>query len=222
MNLGLFEKKNCWCLTWTGRALVVVFLVAAGYVLLHTIYGFLAQNTPLRSSIVVVEGHVPDYVLDSTIVVFRKQAGRLLFTTGIPISHGSYLGSFQNYADLSRSSLLALGMDSSLVVSAPGQPQQKDRTFMSALALKAKLQQCGILGGRLDLVTCGSHARRSRMMYQKALGPAYQVGVYSFSDQDFDPQQWWRSSYGMRAVVYEGLAYLYAAFFFHPENGMED
>lgn len=221
MNLRLCEKKACWCLTWSGRALLALFIVVTGYILLHSIYGFLAQNTPLRSGIIVVEGHVPDYVLDSTIVVFHKQAGRLLFTTGIPISHGSYLSSYHNYADLSRSSLLTRGMDSTKVISAPGQPQHKDRTFMSALALKAKLQQHGILGGSLDLITCGSHARRSRMMYEKALGPAYRVGVYSFSDEDFDPKHWWQSSYGMRAVVYEGLAYLYAALFFHPDIGME-
>jgi hypothetical protein len=195
--------------------------MAAGYILLHSLYGFLAQNAPLQSSVLVVEGHVPDYVLDSTIVVFRKQAGRLLFTTGIPIRHGSYLSSFHNYADVSRSSLLTLGMDSTQVISAPGRPQKKDRTFVSALALKAKLQQHGILSGSLDLITCGSHARRSRMMYQKALGPAYRVGVYSFSDEDFDPHAWWRSSYGMRAVVYEGLAFLYAALFFHPNIGRE-
>lgn len=221
MVLRLVTQKLCWSLTWRGRLLLAALLLAAGYAGVHTSYAFLAQNAPLRSSIIVVEGHVPDYVLDSTLVVFNRQSGRLLFTTGIPISHGGYLSSFRSYADLSRFSLLALGMDSARVVSAPARPQHRDRTYMSALALKAKLHQHGITGGPIDLITCGSHARRSRIMYQKALGPAFQVGSYSFADQDFDPRQWWRSSYGMRAVVYEGLAYLYATLFFHPDQSYE-
>jgi len=35
-------------------------------------------------------------------------------------------------------------------------------------------------------------------------------------DKDYDPERWWRYSAGVRGVIDESVAYIYAKFFFHP------
>jgi len=42
------------------------------------------------------------------------------------------------------------------------------------------------------------------------------VGVIAMDERLYDPVHWWRSSEGMRQVLFEGLAYVYALCFFHP------
>jgi hypothetical protein len=68
----------------------------------------------------------------------------------------------------------------------------------------------------VDIVSIGPHARRSRLLYQKALGDKVKVGVIAIEDKRFDPDHWWQSSVGVRSVMGETIAYLYARFFFWP------
>jgi len=67
-------------------------------------------------------------------------------------------------------------------------------------------------------MTLGPHARRSRLLFQKAFGKEVKVGVISVEDRDYDPAHWWRSSEGVREVLGEAIAYFYAKFFFSPSS----
>jgi hypothetical protein len=62
----------------------------------------------------------------------------------------------------------------------------------------------------MDVITLGPHARRSRLLYQKAFGNAVSLGVISLADPAYDSRYWWRSSEGVREVWGEAVAYLYA------------
>ncbi|MGA2556129.1 MAG: hypothetical protein ABSG04_07630, partial [Verrucomicrobiota bacterium] len=62
------------------------------------------------------------------------------------------------------------------------------------------------------------HARRSRLLFQKACGDDTKVGVIALDDVGYDPTHWWRTSEGVREVVGEGIAYLYARIVFHPSR----
>jgi hypothetical protein len=42
------------------------------------------------------------------------------------------------------------------------------------------------------------------------------MGVIAAPDQTYDQDHWWRSSNGVRTVLSELIAYLYAVIFFHP------
>jgi uncharacterized SAM-binding protein YcdF (DUF218 family) len=68
----------------------------------------------------------------------------------------------------------------------------------------------------INLVTEGAHARRSRLLFQEALGEDIKVGVIAVPSPDFDPKRWWRYSEGVEDVVDEGIGYLYAKFLFYP------
>ena len=68
----------------------------------------------------------------------------------------------------------------------------------------------------LHLVTVGPHGRRSRMLFQKALGKDYRIGVTCLEDSSYNAEDWYKCSEGVRSVLGEFIAYAYAKFFFHP------
>jgi hypothetical protein len=67
-----------------------------------------------------------------------------------------------------------------------------------------------------NLISVGPHARRSRLLFEKAFGREVRVGIIALESQDYDPQHWWRSSMGVRVVTDELIAYSYARLLFHP------
>jgi hypothetical protein len=175
-------------------------------------------NKPVTSKIWVVEGHVEDFIIDSVTVNYHNKRCSVIFTTGIPIEKQLFCDRFSNYADLTAATLIARGCDSAHIHSAPCNPVQKDRSYTSALALKEELCHLGYNSGKINIVSQGTHARRTHVLFKKALGENWDVGIISYSDLSYDPKKWWTSSYGMRNVVYECLAYLYAVLFFHPNE----
>ena len=68
----------------------------------------------------------------------------------------------------------------------------------------------------INVLTEDTHARRTWMLFKEALGPGVQVGIISASNPDYDAKHWWRSSEGVREVIDESVAYVYAKFFFWP------
>ena len=90
----------------------------------------------------------------------------------------------------------------------------RDRTYGSAVALRDWLHAHQITLTHLNVLTEGAHARRTWMLYQKAFGKTVTVGIISVPSPDFAPGDWWRNSEGVREVIDESIAYLYARFIF--------
>ena len=67
-----------------------------------------------------------------------------------------------------------------------------------------------------NVLTEGCHARRTQLLYQEAFGKKVTVGIIAVSNPDYNPKNWWRYSDGVREVVGESIAYIYARFFFYP------
>jgi uncharacterized SAM-binding protein YcdF (DUF218 family) len=100
----------------------------------------------------------------------------------------------------------------------PSRVSERDRTYSAALALRHWLDQQGTNVKAINVVTADTHARRTRLLFQKALGTDISVGVIAVPNPDYDARRWWRYSEGVRDVISESVAYLYAKFFFWPSN----
>ena len=74
----------------------------------------------------------------------------------------------------------------------------------------------------INVLTEGAHARRTRLLYQKAFGKNVAVGVVAISNPNYDPTQWWRYSDGVREVIGESIAYVYARFFVYSSVSSSD
>lgn len=70
--------------------------------------------------------------------------------------------------------------------------------------------------GSLNVVTENTHARRTRFLFQEAFGKNVKVGIIAVPNPDYDASYWWRYSEGVREVISEAIAYVYARLFFHP------
>jgi hypothetical protein len=109
-----------------------------------------------------------------------------------------------------------LGAPAESVHAVPSNVVNRDRTYNMADALKAELGREGVSAAKINIISLGPHSRRSRLLYKFAFGPQTQVGMIGITQQEFDPDHWWRNSEGFRTVIGECLAYLYARFVFHP------
>ena len=69
----------------------------------------------------------------------------------------------------------------------------------------------------VNVLTEDVHARRTCLLFQKALGHNVVVGVIAVPNPDYDANHWWRYSEGVKDVVAESVAYIYARLlFFDP------
>tara|TARA_Y100000588_G_scaffold165341_1_gene179364 strand:+ start:315 stop:968 length:654 start_codon:yes stop_codon:yes gene_type:complete len=216
MRLGLIKKKERYGLTlrgWLVAGLMgVVFLAIAKSVL----YPFLALSSPVRGSIMVVEGWLPDYALKVAVADFRMGDYELLITTGGPLGKGAYLAEYQNYADLMAATLTAKGFNKSKIVSIPAPTVRKDRTYATAVKVRQWLSKNKPSVSAIDVYSLGPHARRTRLLFDAAMGRDIRVGIISVASKDYEADGWWRSSDGVRTVLSETIAYIYAKFFFPP------
>jgi uncharacterized SAM-binding protein YcdF (DUF218 family) len=164
----------------------------------------------------VVEGWVPDYILEAAIAEFKTGQYARLFVTGIPLQQGAPLSEYKNYANLAAATLVKLGLTTNDVQAVPTGETRRDRTYAMALSLKQWWRSHGLAPTKVNLITSGPHARRSRLMYEKALGPGVTVGVIAIPVTDYDERHWWHYSQGVRVIIGEALAYAYARLLFYP------
>ena len=125
---------------------------------------------------------------------------------------------FKTGVDLAAAVLIELGLETNRVVALEPLDSARDRTYAKALATGAWLQATNPRLRAVNLYSLGPHARRSRMLYQKALGKKVTVGVFAHPPDSYDPRRWWSTSNGCRDVLGEVIAYVYARVLFHPSS----
>ena len=103
----------------------------------------------------------------------------------------------------------------------PSHVNGRERTFSSAIALRDWFRDNTPVH-TINVVTEGAHARRTRLLYRKAVGRNVTVAIIAVSNADYNPKQWWRYSDGVREVIGESIAYIYAKFFFYPSASLAD
>jgi len=181
-------------------------------------YWFLAASDRLPGGALVVEGWIPDYALAEVLVEYKRGFYEKVFVTGGPVEQGAYLVAYKTYAEVGAATLLKLGLPPHAIQPVPGPPIQQDRTYASALALKHWLHEHNAVLTNLNLVSFGAHSRRSRLLLATALGTDCRVGNVTVADRGFDPTRWWASSPGVRVVIAEMIAYVYARVGFTPRE----
>ena len=164
----------------------------------------------------MVEGWSPDYTLETARSEVYRNPGHMIYVIGGPLEHGAPLSEYKTYAELGAATLRQMGMSNDTVQAVPAPLVRKDRTYAAAVALRDWFRQRGRVPKAFNLISTGAHARRSRLMFEKAFGGDSRVGIIDVEDRDYDSHQWWKSSQGVRSVLDEMIAYAYARFLFFP------
>jgi hypothetical protein len=197
--------------------LIALIAGALAVAVVRGAYVFLSVEDPAPGGILVAEGWAPDYVLAEVVAEFRRNHYDAIFVTGIPLEQGTPLSEYKTFAELGAAVLIRLGADPRIVHAIPSPPVTQDRTYASALALRAGIRERGLAMDKVNIFSLGAHSRRTRMLYEKAFGPSTRVGVVAVRHRDFEPDRWWRTSQGFRIITAEFIAYFYARCLFHPE-----
>ena len=218
---GLLTRRERWGISGPGWLLIILGTVVAVIVIFPNLYSFFAVTHRVQSDVLVVEGWVHPYAIRAAVEEFRTGSYQRVFTTGGPVvGRGGYVNDFQTEASVGAELLKKEGLPPAALQMVPTRVLGRDRTYGSAVALKNWFRADNLQMRSLNIITEGAHARRTRLLFEKALGPDVEVGVISISSPDFDAAHWWDYSEGVEDVVQEALGYLYAKFLFHrPRQG---
>lgn len=216
---GLLTRKERWGLSWRGWLIAALLVLLAGRLLLLNIHSFLAVTLHADSSVLVTEGWVHDFAIRAAAEEFKAGTYEYVYATGGPVTGlRHYVNDFQTSASVGAERLVAAGVPADRVQMVPSRVNGRDRTYGSAVALRDWFRDRHLSVKTINVLTEDVHARRTRLLFQKALGPGVTVGIIAVPNPDYDPDHWWQYSEGVREVVGESIAYVYARFFFWPEN----
>ena len=195
---GLVRRREIWAPTLWGWAAIGGGCLSVLLVFVLGIHPFLAVNHPVRGEILIVEGWLPKYGMVAAAKAFRSGGYRQLLTTGPPVAEGSYFREcfpeFGTHAEVSAAALRELGVEEGRIAAVPCPAATKDRTYVSADAVKKWLVDTGFPASAVDVFTLGPHARRTWLLYDLAIGDRVRVGIVSTRNRNYDPDRWWMSS----------------------------
>lgn len=214
---GILTRKERWGLSVRGWLLLGATALIAAWAMLACIGPFLAVTDKVNADMLVVEGWVHPYAIRAGANEFREGSYQRVFATGGPVTGtGGYTSDYVTSAHVGADQLREAGVPAGILEMVPSRVASRDRTYASAVALGDYFRKHGILVRRINVLTESVHARRTRLLYRKALGKEVHVGIIAVPNPDYETDHWWRCSEGVRDVISEGIAYLYARLFFHP------
>ena len=220
---GTFVRKKRWGLSWRGWLIVFAGVLLTFSLFLFRIYPFLAVTHRVDTNVLVVEGWIHEYAIRAALEEFRSNSYQRVFTTGGPVEGaGGYINDYNTAASVGADLLRKNGLPNESLQMVPSRVMDHDRTYASAIALQNWFREQNMAVSGINLVTEDLHARRTRLLFKKALGKNVAVGIIAVPNPDYDARHWWRYSDGVREVIGESIAYIYARFFFYPSVSSSD
>ncbi len=216
---GMFDHKPRWSLSWRGKLIFFFAALIAGTIAFFTIQPFLSITHRENTNVLVVEGWMHLSAMGDAANEFQTGGYEKVYTTGGPVGGlGGYVSDYSTSASIGAGLLRQAGVPADLVQMVPSHVSGRDRTYSSAVALKNWFATNHISPKAINIVTEGAHARRTRLLFQEAFGKDVTVGIISVPNRDYDPKHWWHYSEGVREVLGESIAYIYARFLFSPSK----
>ncbi len=216
---GLLDRKERWSLSWRGRLILASALLLVGALIFKGVYPFLATTHRVDAEVLVVEGWIHEYAIRAALKEFQSNHYARIFTTGGPVEGtGGYINDYCTSASVGADLLKKWGLPDERLQMVPSRVMDRDRTYGSAVALRNWFLDHNMAVSGIDVVTEDVHARRTRLLFQKAFGKDVQVGIIGVANVDYPANRWWHYSQGLKNVVSEFAAYLYARLLFFPSE----
>jgi hypothetical protein len=216
---GLVKRKEKWTLSSRGRfvALAAILIFCGAFIC--WIHPFLAVTDRVDDAqYLVVEGWLPNYALEESIAEFKSKPYKMIFTVGADPLIGVNVEEKDSLAIEAYKRLKWMGMGDDQVKAVPARVKYRNRTFESGVALRKWSEENHVPVTSFNLVSLGTHARRSRLLFEEAFEGTARVGIISVENREYEPKHWWKYSEGVREVMGESIGYLYARLVFHPDK----
>ena len=210
----LINRRDRLGLTLQGWLFGLALVSVVVWGLVSHAHGFFALNQPLNNAdLLVVEGWVTDNNAQDAIQEFKAHPYKAIVTTGTQLPRGYYLSEYKSFAELSRASLIRMGIPTDQIIAIPAAGVPRDRSYTSALALKNWLSSQNRVYRSANLFSESVHARRSWMLFKRALGSQLELGIISVPSTDYDADRWWTQSEGFKRVLFEAIGWVYVQVF---------
>ncbi|RZO87339.1 MAG: YdcF family protein [Kiritimatiellaceae bacterium] len=197
------------------RARIPLLLLLFFLLLLSQLHAFLSLTRPPHHGYMTLESWLDDRALQHAVDLYQAGNYHGILCTGGPIETGHYLAPHKTYPAMTAARLQHLGIPSEQIQIITAPLVQRDRTYASALALRQHLDQHPLPPNTpLHLISVGTHARRSHLLFKRALGNQIEIGITALPDPTYPPHRWYAHSRGVRALISETIAYSYAKL--HP------
>ena len=199
-------KKAAWYVT---ACFILLVLMAWGA---GRLVSFLDYNHPVDADILIVEGWLDSVYMKTVMTEFNTKGYSHLFVVGEcdPSEQKKY---GMCVTERSAQVLQQLGIEPSKITVVTVRPTVFHKTWSYALALRNYLDENNYKAKSANILSLWVHARKSFIIFQKALGPDIRVGAISAKHCRFSSEHWWLSMKGIYAVVKNGVAYLDALLF---------
>ncbi len=215
--MKLFRKTTCRRPTLWGWLMILGSLTAIVYFLMSHVAGFLTVNKPVESKTMIIEGWLPDYALEHAVEVYRRDKYEHLIVTGIPLHQWKSIANYESMAEVTANNIKKLGLHDTVYQAAIPHNILRDRTYSTALVARMIFEEHPGWERSFNIFSLGVHSRRSLLMFEKAFGNDYKIGIIAGKDISYDPKHWWRTSKGFRSISSELFSYLFVRFFFNPD-----
>jgi hypothetical protein len=124
--------------------------------------------------------YVKEIIIDQKIrIPFIKHS---VYNIGALDGGKRIINNFNSYADLARNRLITLGVAPERIIAIPGDRAKINRTLTSALAFREWLKTTNLNIKGINIISMGTHARRTWMTYNKILDEKYTIGIISIPD----------------------------------------
>ncbi len=214
-HITLYRKSQIWLPTLWGWFFLLSFVSAVCVFGVRNIYAFLAPNDLVGASVLVVEGWLAPSELDQAVQTFKIGGYTRVVTTGGPTVWPET--KYGNYAAMAADYLAQHGVPRDMILVVPAPQSAQERTFLSAVMLRESARRLGIKLDAINLFSSGAHARRSRLLFQMALGHKVRVGVLAVKPEGYNPEAWWLTSNGVESIVFQSIGLVWVKFFFWPD-----
>jgi len=158
------------------------------------------------ADVLVVEGWIGPEGVRAAGQEFQRGGYRYIVATG-GYSDRRWTDAPWSFTQESAKQLRRFGIADRQILLAPPAVTASQRTYESARAVWARLEQVTPRPRAVNIFTLGAHARRSRLIFAEVL--PLPVGVISWAPRSFGDDPWWRSSVRAEDMLKETAGYLY-------------
>ena len=198
-----------WMPTW--QCLGLIFLIVAAFFIGFFVnaYHFLAVTSRLPNpDVLIIEDWMPESVLQAAAEEFEKGSYHHLLISGFDISGNDHPLHNQIKSTASQR-IIALGVPENQIIECFVKSPDISRSLAMARSANDTLQKRNIESMGVTVMAPSVHARKTRMVYRRAMLSGTPVGVIAVPTGHHNSSGWWMSSPTAKAVIisYAGLIY---------------
>lgn len=166
----------------------------------------LRQEHPVAAEALVVEGWIGIAAVREAKNEFIRGNYHYIVTAG-GSTDNRWGGQRWNYAQLAAEQLVRQGVPAGRIIEARAVDTPGQRTYTMACGVRDALAQHDVKVTSINVFTSGVHARRSRLLFSRVLGPSVEVGSVVYLAPGELSSAWWESSDRAQDFLKETFAY---------------